>query len=115
MNNRQKLTAALQNVSPELQQELNCYLHEIDHDEDFDNGRRYDITDAFDDVVNLRIDETKNTALWREVKQIYLKLGYAVVRDPNSQSFGGHGKKYWFKDNGIEYDCVESWDNWINK
>ncbi len=109
MTNKEKVIERLKNISAELQKEIDYYLNDVDHEEIPD----YDIVDALDDVANLRMEHY--IKIEREIFQIYIDTGYAIVRDPNTQTFGGRGKKYWFKMKGIEYDPVCGWEDWIKK
>lgn len=45
------------------------------------------------------------------VKQIYIEIRFCVPVDINK--IFSTGKKYWFKLNGIYYDCISSWEQFI--
>lgn len=105
MTNKQKLTLRLQSISDKLQTELDYYLNNVDHEEIPD----YDITDAFEDYTDIMLPPSLNT----ECRNIMVDIGYAIEVDI-SKVVVSHGSKYWFKIGDKYYQCVSSWEQFIN-
>lgn len=106
MTNKEKLTAALESVPKELQNELSYFLHDIVHEDE------YDVTDAFDDVADFA--ENNDKRLFKLVQDIYIKVGY-VVPIERHQVIWTNGRWYWFIRNGVHYQVEHSWESWISK
>ena len=104
--NKEILIKRLQNVSPKLKAELSYYMEDVEHDEIPD----YDLSDAFDDYTTIIVDDNKMPV---ELKNIYIDIAYAVEIDISLVTVS-HGKKYWFRHDGKHYQCVTSWEQWIN-
>lgn len=98
MKHAQKLTEILNGkVSDNLRSELD-YFMDLEHEDE------YNICDAFDDAVEI-------LGVTKEIKQIYIAIGYAVTVDITKVV--SNGKPYWFKLDGKHYDCVSGWTEWI--
>jgi hypothetical protein len=100
--NRSILNNRLVNISIELKSELDYYL-DIDHED------HYDSADAFEDYLSSLEDKPT-----KEMQRILIEVGYAVEVDI-TKVIVSRGKKYWFKKDGKHYDCVSSWESWINE
>lgn len=98
MKHKEKLTEALKNVSEKLRSELDYYMNDVEHEDE------YGICDAFDDAVEI-------LGVNKEIKQIYIAIGYAVTVDITKVF--STGKRYWFMLDGKHYDCVSGWSEWI--
>lgn len=104
MNNREKIIAALQGVTGELKKELDFRMNDIEHEGE------YDLADAFDDAIDY--SDGHRPKLFNTIKPILISVGYCIPVDIKRVS--STGRKFWFKKGGIYYDCVCSWEQWIN-
>lgn len=103
--NKDKLITALSNCSESLQSELDYYLNDVDHEDE------YGITDALEDYIDGL--EGNNKQIPMEVKRIFIACGYCIPVDI-STVYVSHGRKYWFIVDKQHYDVAASWANWIN-
>jgi hypothetical protein len=108
MANREKILEAILLAPEELLIELNHFM------EVYEDVKDYTLIDAFDDAASLAEEYALvDKKMWNLYKQIYVKIGYCIPVD--IIKVVSTGKKYWFKMNGIYYDCICGWEQFIKK
>lgn len=105
MTNKDKLIQALQNIPLPLKAELE-YFMDVEHEGE------YDIADAFNDAMD-HAENNEDKKMFNLIKPILIEIGFVIPFDVNKCVALG-GKKYWFKANGNHYECVSSWESFIN-
>jgi hypothetical protein len=105
MTNREKILNAIENAPKELHNEISYFM---------EDNEDYCLIDAFDDAAVLAEEYASvDKKIWNAVKEIYIKTGYCVPVD--IKKVVSTGKKYWFKMNGVYYDCISSWEQFIKE
>lgn len=105
MTNKEKLIVALKNIPAALKAELD-YFMDVEHEGE------YDITDAFDDAMDLA-ENSDDKKMFNLIKPILIEIGFVIPFDV-AKCVASGGKKYWFKAGGNHYECVSSWETFIN-
>lgn len=114
MSNKETLLQILQTASPELTSELNYHINDVEHEDE------YSLLEAFEDVSNQTEEFISDTPdpltkkLWKEIRAIYVSIGYAV---PWKKPLLSNGSTVWFTIGKEKFEPIDStsWESWISK